>query len=77
MDLKKPSPHPAKAVIKANNISVASVARFMGLSFTYVTNILNGVMRITPENENKLKEIIEHLGGDKNESDNQEKTSVG
>jgi hypothetical protein len=26
MDLKKPSPHPAKAIIKANNISVASVA---------------------------------------------------
>ena len=67
MDLKKPSPHPAKAIIKANNISVASVAEFMGLSFTYVTNILNGVVRITPENENKLKEIIEHLGDDKNE----------
>lgn len=66
MILRNPKPHPIKTILKKNNISIASVARHLGLSFTYVTNLINGVARVTPENEAKLQEIIKHLKGKNN-----------
>ena len=63
MILQNPKPHPIKTILKKNNISVASVAQHLGLSFTYVTNLINGAARVTPENEAKLQEIISYLGG--------------
>jgi len=66
MILRNPKPHPIKTVLKKNNVSVAALAKHLGLSFTYVTNLINGVARVTPENEAKLQEIIRHLKGKNN-----------
>ena len=63
MNLAKPTPHELKSVIKKHNISVASIAQFMDLSYPYVNHLLNGSTRMTPENELKFQEIINHLEG--------------
>ena len=63
MNLERPRPHEIKDVLRRHNISVSSVAQFMDLSFNYVSNLVNGISRVTPENEKKFREIIEHLEG--------------
>ncbi len=57
----KQEQHPAKAVFKLKDVPISAVAKAMNLSFTYVVNMLNGVTRVTPENEAKLQKIIESL----------------
>ena len=63
MNLERPKPHEIKDVLKKYNISVSSVAQYMDLSFNYVSNLVNGISRVTQENEEKFQEIINHLEG--------------
>ena len=64
MRLSNPKPHPVKKIIKKHSISTATVAEYLDLSFTYTANLLNGVVRVTPENEEKLQKLIEYLEGE-------------
>jgi hypothetical protein len=52
-----PQPHPAKQLFTLHRIPVAAVARFLGLSTSYVCSLLNGFARVSPDVDKKLKEF--------------------
>ena len=54
-------PHWTKAIFKHNNIPISAVAKGLGLSYSYVSNLLCGVMTITPEVEKRLAKLVEGL----------------
>ena len=54
-------PHPARAVFKANGIPINTVAKALGLSYSYTSNMLCGVVKVTPENEAKLQELVKKV----------------
>lgn len=56
-----PKPHPSKAVFKKHNIPISAVANYLRLTTTYVNSMLNGHMRITPENEAKILRLVEDV----------------
>jgi hypothetical protein len=64
-DMKKnineflPQRHPTKAVFALHHIPVAAVARFLGLSASYVCSLLNGFARVSPENDAKLRQFAQ------------------
>lgn len=57
----KTEPHPAKVVFKKYKIPVSTVAKALNLSFSYTQNLLNGISRVTSENEQKLQELVDSL----------------
>lgn len=52
-----PHPHPTKPIFAHHQIPVAAVARFLGLSTSYVCSLLNGFARVSPDNDTKLREF--------------------
>ena len=58
-----PTPHWTKAIFKANGIPISAVAKGLGLSYSYVSSLLCGVCRVTPEVEGKLAQLTEGLEG--------------
>lgn len=59
MDLSKftPRPHPTREVFKKHRIPIATVSRFLDLSYHHCANLLSGIVRCTPENDEKLREL--------------------
>ena len=56
-----PAPHRSKAYFKANNIPISVVAKALGLSYSYVSSMLCGIVNITADNEAKLSKLVEGL----------------
>ena len=56
-----PQPHWSKAKFKAHDVPISSVAIVLGLSYSYVSTLLSGVCRVTPEVEARLKGFVERL----------------
>lgn len=52
-----PQPHPTKQIFARHHIPAAAVARFLGLSTSYVCSLLNGFARVGPENDTRLREF--------------------
>jgi hypothetical protein len=50
-----------KEVFKATNTSVAQVSKYLNLSYAYVSSMLCGTVRLTPENKAKLDELVARL----------------
>lgn len=61
LSLMKRIPHWSYGFFTENAINIDAVARALGLSYTYTGALLRGAMRITPENEAKLRSIVETL----------------
>lgn len=55
------TPHPIKEMLEEHGIAVGFVANYLGLSYPYVCNLLNGHMRVSSVNEKKLQELIKAL----------------
>ena len=56
-----PVPHPLKAILQDHGFPIAGAARYLDLSYNYISNILSGLRRATPEVEAKLKELVDQL----------------
>jgi hypothetical protein len=52
-----PQIHPTKQIFAHHRIPVAAVAQFLGLSTSYVCSLLNGFARVSPDNDQKLREF--------------------
>lgn len=50
-----------KKILKKHGISVGTVANYLKLSYPYVSNILNGVHRMSPAVERKLQKLVDQL----------------
>jgi hypothetical protein len=64
-----PQPHSTKQVFARHHIPVAAVARFLGLSTSYVCSLLTGFARVSPDNDKRLREfarlVEREIRGDK------------
>jgi hypothetical protein len=60
MDLNElfPKVHPAKEFFTKSKFPIAAVAKFLNLSSSYTSSLLNGFARVTPANETKLAELV-------------------
>jgi len=52
-----PEKHPTKEIFRSRDIPISAVAKFLGLSTAYTGSLLNGVARLSPENDRKLIEF--------------------
>jgi plasmid maintenance system antidote protein VapI len=59
-----PQPHPTRQIFRKHKIPVSAVANYLGLTTTYVNSILTGHLRVTPDNDAKLKELSRSLGNE-------------
>ena len=55
----KSNHHWSKKVFQEHGISIAAVARTLDLTLPHVYNMMNGNVRVTPENESKIKILVE------------------
>jgi len=54
----RPQPSPLYEKLKDLKITAGTVARYLGKSYTYTLNQLNGVSPMQPATEQKLNELI-------------------
>ena len=59
----KPQPNPLKRKLHDLQITVGAAALYVGRSYPYFCNQLNGVAPMTPEIEEKLQELIKQVEG--------------
>jgi hypothetical protein len=57
----EPKPPKFKRVFKKHGISLGTIANYLGLSYPYVCNMLNGIYRMTPKVEMKLQKLVGQL----------------
>jgi hypothetical protein len=55
----RPKPTPYKQQLRELGISIGAVANYIGLTYPYVMNQINGVYPMTERTEAKVKELIE------------------
>jgi cyanate lyase len=53
--------HWAKKTFREKGVSMGDVARALGLSYTYVCGMLSGNIKITDEQEERIKELADYL----------------
>ena len=58
-----PQPHWSKEIIKRHNVPLGAVSKHLELSYQYVSLILSGNSKATPETEEKLKALCDGLEG--------------
>ena len=56
-----PNEHPTKAVFRQCKFPISAVARYLDLSYPYVSSMLSGIIRATPSNDAKLKELADYI----------------
>ena len=52
-------PHPGKEIFAQLNISLGTVSKFLGLSYSYTSLLLTGNCKMPKKHEAKLNELIE------------------
>ena len=55
----RPKPTPYKQQLRDLSISGGAVANYVGLTYPYVMNMLNGVYPMTERTEAKIEELIQ------------------
>jgi len=63
IDLEKFKPQPTryKKIFKEHGISHGTVASYLGKSYSYVCNILNGTIQTPSKIKEKLQELVQQL----------------
>lgn len=57
----RPTPSPYKKQLRRLGISAGAVAQFVGLTYPYILNQLNGAHPMTERTETKIRELIEQV----------------
>ena len=60
----RPVPSPYKKKLRRLGISAGAVAQYVGLTYPYILNQLNGAHPMTERTEAKIKELIEQVGSE-------------
>lgn len=56
-----PKPSPYKEELRLLNITAGAVAQYVGLSYPYILNMLNGAHPMTERTEAKIRELIQQV----------------
>jgi hypothetical protein len=67
----RPKPSPYKKRLRELDISIGAVANYVGLTYPYVMNQINGVYPMTEQTEAKIKLLIDLIEQEKNCKENQ------
>jgi hypothetical protein len=62
----RPKPTPYKQQLRELGISIGAVANYIGLTYPYVMNQINGVYPMTEGTETKIKKLINLIKQEKN-----------
>ena len=57
----EPRPTIYKSLFKSHGISIATIANYLGRSYPYVCNVLNGTYRMPSVVEEKLQKLADQL----------------
>ena len=57
----RPKPHPYRELFKKHRICIATVANYLGMHPSYITNIMAGHARMTKPVMEKLQPLVEQL----------------
>ena len=57
----KPPPSKYKVKLQKHGLPATAVAKYLGFSYPYTLNLLNGVSRISPVIDRKLQLLIKQL----------------
>ncbi len=58
LDEFKVKEHPVKAELKKHKVATGTLSNFLGLSYPYVCNMLNGHFRMPKQHANKINSLI-------------------
>ena len=67
-----PKPSRFKLELRKYGIPASHVASYLGYSYTYIVNVLNGISKITPPVEKKLQLLVDRL--EAQEADNRKES---
>ena len=67
----RPKPSPYKKRLRELGISIGAVANYVGLTYPYVMNQINGVYPMTEQTEAKIKMLIDLIKQEKNNKENE------
>ena len=62
----RPKPTPYKQQLRELGISIGAVANYIGLTYPYVMNQINGVYPMTECTEAKIRELIKLVSDNQN-----------
>lgn len=57
----RPKPSPFKAILKSYNVPISHIAPFLGFTYPYTVNLINGVEKMTPAVAEKLQALVDEL----------------
>ena len=67
----RPKPSRYKKKLIELGISIGAVANYVGLTYPYVMNQINGVYPMTAQTEAKIKRLIDLIKQEKNRKENE------
>jgi plasmid maintenance system antidote protein VapI len=53
--------HWSKKIFREKGISIGDVSRALGLTYTYVSGMLSGNIKITDEQEERIQELVDYI----------------
>lgn len=56
-----PKPTPFKAIFQQHHVPINAVAPYLGFTYSYTLNLINGVERMTPRVAEKLQALVEEI----------------
>jgi len=60
-ELKNREEHWSKSLFKEKGLAISDVARALDLSYAYVCGMLNGAIKVTEEQEERITELMNYL----------------
>lgn len=67
----RPKPSPYKKELLMLGISIGAVANYIGLTYPYVMNQINGVYPMTEQTETKIKKLIDLIKQEQSGKENE------
>jgi plasmid maintenance system antidote protein VapI len=67
----RPKPTLYKKKLQEPGISIGAVANYVGLTYPYVMNQINGVYPITEQTETKIKRLIDLIKQERNRKEDE------
>jgi len=61
MQLPDPTPLPEKSIFRRHGVRIGQVAEYVGLSYAYVSNTLNGHTKPSKHSLEKFRDLAEKL----------------
>lgn len=55
--------HPFREPLRRHRITNPMIAKFLGVSYSYANNMINGIIKMPAHHEQKLQTLVDQLEG--------------